>query len=338
MIRRPRLSVLLGIAIVASFPIERRFLLATEPPPTHLEKGSDGLIHDSGIVHFRLVLGRLELDPARHRKGSKTATREAPDPLTETITVDSRRGIPSLHYTFETTTQQAIVDVVDAQRVQILSQRVDRPERVTLTQPVTGPITVQVDQAAGDQTLHVASLLHFQAAHPQLFDDHLQPLLPYLLEGPSLTTLRIAAAEQMVQVTVGRRLPMADEVRDCLDQMRSPKRSVRSAAEAELLSFGLPVMRQLDAIPNDRLDAEQAARVQRIRLTLRPRQHDTASQLASWLATDRDYWNLAVVDLSPPDRLLVDRAITRACGQGLDASVLHHDGIRIAEAVPKFTR
>ncbi|WP_157609888.1 hypothetical protein [Roseimaritima ulvae] len=291
------------------------------------------------MAHFRLVLGRLELDPPRHRKGTKAARQELPFPLSETLTVSSRRGVPSLHYTFQTDQQHVIVDVVDAQRVQILSHRVDRQQRVTLTQPVSGPLEIQLDHPSDKQSFQSPSLIHLRASHPVLFETHLHHLMPYLLDGPTLETITAAAEQRLLRVACERPIPSLDDVRDALDRIRSPQSKVRRAAEAELLAMGLPVLRHLDRLDNEFLDAEQRSRIRRVRWTLRPQQSDSPSRLASWLSTDRDYWNLAAVHWSPAQRVLADQYVQRVCGIGLDAEVLDIDeGIRIAEAAAPFSR
>ncbi len=338
MIRRPRLSVLFGIAIVACFPIERLPRAAAEPPPHNVDEGAQGLIRQTGMAHFRLVLGRLELDPPRHRKGTKTAEREHPFTIQETLTVSSRRGVPSLHYTFETDQHHAIVDVVDAQTVQLISHRLDRRERVTLSQPACGPLTIEWVTADNKRSFQTASLLHLRTSHPAIFDAHLERLLPYLLEGPSLATVSAAAESQLIGVCLERPAPTIEEVRECLDRMRAPRSTTRSAAEAELLSWGLPVMRHLDQIDLNLLDAEQRARVQRVRWALQPQQPDTPGRLASWLSTDRDYWSLMAVRLPPNERLAADRFVTRVCGQGLEAARQADTTVRIAEATSSANR
>lgn len=337
MIRRPRLSVLLGIAIIAGVTVEAKPVRAFEPPPP--PPGEQSLVRQSGMAHFRLVLGRLELDPPRHRKGTKTARQELPFSLTETLTVSSRRGVPSLHYTFQTDQHHAIVDVVDAQRVQIISHRVDRQQRVTLTQPVSGPLEIQFDHDAGERSFQSPSLIHLRASHPALFETHLHPLMPYLLDGPPLESITKAAEQRLLRVALERPIPSLEDVRDLLDRMRSPQSKVRSAAEAELLSLGLPAMRHLDLLEDDLLDAEQRSRIRRVRWALHPQQGDSPSRLASWLSTDREYWNLVAVRLPPTQRALADQHVRRVCGTGLDAAVLEADeGIRIAEAGPSFKR
>lgn len=331
MIRRPRLSVLLGIAIVTTCSFSGRSRSQAGPPQPEPAEEPVGILAETGMAHFRLVLGRLELDPPRHRKGSKSLQHAHPAAVEETVSVTSERGIPSLHYTLHSERQQVIIDVVDALRVRVVSERLDVEERFIIDQPASGPLTITCQRATETERLEAASFLHLQAALPQWCRRHLQPVWAYVMPGPTLAELSAATTDHLVAVTLSRSLPTQGDVLDWIDQLRSPRRHRRAAAERALLDYGLPVLRILDDVAPGVLDTEQAARLQRVRWTLRPRQADTPQRLASWLAADQAYWNLRAAELPPPQRWAIDRGLRKCLGEGLDEKWLHHDDIRIVE-------
>lgn len=383
MIRRPRLSVLLRVAIIAGVGVGLNPVAAEPPPETRATAAGapathmpEGLLQQSGLARFRLILGRLQLDPARHRKGTKEATRSQPYPLTETLTVSSQSGIASLHYTFRSDRQHAIVDVVDILQVRIVSERKDLRQRLTLEQPPEGPLRIRVESLASSATiddppslltpsfltprssfltprssfstapppaapasLSTPSLLHLQSSHPRLFAGHLGELLPYLLSTPTVSELNRAAQRQLLATADREPLPTLGEVEACVERLAAPQRRIRVAAERELLAWGLPVLRHLDRLDAALWDSEQRSRIRRVRWTLQPRRADTPQSLVHWLATDPEYWNLVAADWSHEKRHRGDVVLRRVCGTGLDADVLAAaEPIRVAEAAATRSR
>lgn len=347
MIRRPRLSVLLGIAIVAVFFSQPITAHADEPnrsggpgPPIDLPNGSSGLIQQTGIVHFQMILGRLELDPPRHRKGTKSLRQTEPFELQERITVSSERGIPSLHYSWETDHHRVIVNVSDALNLHLHSQRPDLRTQIALVQPASGPIVVKLQSDTGEllESIAVPSLYHLQASHPEIFSQHLERLLPYLLPGPSIRQLRFEAETRLLTVTPNRPIPTYSSVQACIEQLSDSRRATRAAAEAELCAFGLPVLRHIDRFPAELLETEQRARLQRVRQHLQPRSSDTPARLASWLSSDHRYWNLATANFSHEEWLVADRFVHKTCGKHLDSVQPLPSGVRIADAIGPHTR
>lgn len=57
---------------------------------------------NTGMVRFQLIQGRLCLNCPQHRKGTQSRDELG---ISESITVTSERGLPSLHYVLQTTEQ-----------------------------------------------------------------------------------------------------------------------------------------------------------------------------------------------------------------------------------------
>src|SRR6056297_2127186 len=81
---------------------------------------SSSLLEESRAAKFRMILGRLSLEPPKHIKC--TRARESTDGLVkERLRVTACRGIPSLHYHWSTPTQTISVDVHLATHVKLRS-------------------------------------------------------------------------------------------------------------------------------------------------------------------------------------------------------------------------
>ncbi|NNE00493.1 MAG: hypothetical protein HKN47_24520, partial [Pirellulaceae bacterium] len=68
----------------------------------------------AGVVRFQLIQGRLALDSPRHRKGSQSRDQEG---VYESITVTASRGIPSMHYVYQTPQQHLTLSVENARHI-----------------------------------------------------------------------------------------------------------------------------------------------------------------------------------------------------------------------------
>ncbi len=254
-----------------------------------------GYFAASGVVRFQLIQGRLCLDPPRHRKGSQN--RDG-DGVYESITVTAERGIPSLHYVCQTPDQHLTLSVQQADAVRIESWFPKTSERSVLNQPEIGSITWTHSHGDLNQQHEAASLLHIRHADPTNFDLHCGVLIQRLLRGQSLLSLSDATQTLMLNQIAGSPLPDAARIHECVEQLRSRRRSQRMAAEKQLLAWGTPIIPAIHQLSADDLDAEQAQRVRCILNRLRPRVDDTPSTLAKLLVNDQSYWSEIAPSLS----------------------------------------
>lgn len=317
MLWRLWLSVSLGMATIAGFVDSDCVLRAAEPRRPAESDVGDSLIGYWQAVHFQLVLGRLELDPPRHRKVSKAEERFKPTPLKESFTVTAARGIPSLHYTRRTPTWEVILDVVDANRVQVLSELLETHEHLSLTQPAHGPLKIRLRSAGTEETFSSPSWLHLQSTHPELFDRHLTPLLACLLPDVSLQRLRDKTTVHLLRLAGDAIPPGNDRLVDLIEQLDSSSRRDRQEAYAKLLAYGVSIIPFLDGLPKRELQQEQRLRIDALRRQLRPQQPDNAARVAQWLVTDREYWNAIAADLSREQKIVANRHLQQIHGEGL---------------------
>ncbi len=325
----PLLSVMIGLSVAVGrilcqeTPAEESSGLPRESLPSGLRC--------SEAAHFRLVLGRVELDPVRYRKvsqrfsGRRTARG---DRIDETLAIESFRGLPRLHYT---RSGDAVRMSLDVEQRGLLVMRAEVPSeavRVTATQPQQGAIVVHWESGQQVREFRFDSWIHFCIAQPSLYrqsfstllDDMLHPVgLESLAEQAHRESLRRITHEIGLMRTSDAPSKVPTEVRRLDDpafefligRLGSSKRSDRLAAQEELRQHGLALLPRLSRLDATRLDAEQKARVDELRRQLTPRGEDCPARIAVLISDDRDYWTAAEPRLTDADRSLVTAHFNR---------------------------
>jgi hypothetical protein len=283
----------LSITDVASFaqrpPDDQRLAL------TQSSYQDAGFFASTGVVRFQLIQGRLCLDAPRHRKGSQNRDEKG---VYESITVTAERGIPSLHYVCQTPDHHLTLSVQKADSLRIESWFPKTSERSVLNQPEIGSITWTHSHGDLNQQYEGSTLLHIRLADPTNFDLHCGLLIQRLLRGQSLLSLSDATKTEMLNQIVGTHQSDVTAIHECVDQLRSRRRSQRMAAERQLLAWGTPIIPAIHQLSEEDLDAEQAQRVRCILNRLRPRVDDSPSTLAKLLVNDQTYWSGIAFSLS----------------------------------------
>jgi hypothetical protein len=246
-----------------------------------------GFFASTGVVRFQLIQGRLCLDAPRHRKGCQNRDQ---DGLYESITVTAERGIPSMHYVCKTPDHHLTLSVQKADAVRIESWFPKTAERAVIEQPALGTITWTHTRADLKDQYDGATMLHVRQADAASFDLHYGLLFQRLLRGQSLAALTAATQVAMLQPQATASVPDKASIQDCVDSLRSKRRSRRIAAERELLSWGTPIIPVIQGLASEDLDVEQVSRLSHILGRLRPRVDDTPSTLAKLLVNDHAYW------------------------------------------------
>ncbi len=275
-----------------------------------------GFFATTGVVRFQLIHGRLCLDPPRHRKGSQSHDQ---DEVYESITVTAERGIPSLHYVCQTPEQQLTLSVQKAGYVRIESYLPKTSERSVLDQPEIGPIRWVLTRGDLNEQHDGATLLHVRQCDPTGFDLHYGLLAERLLRGQSIALLSDATEAAMLRQAGRTTTPDAESIRASIDQLRSPRRSDRLAAERRLLSWGTPIVPIIHSLPKRDMEPEQRDRLQCILRRLRLPVTDTPASLAMLLINDEQYWSKLAPRLSSDQFQLAENHLTRV---GLDAIIL----------------
>ncbi len=258
----------------------------------------------TGMVRFQFIQGRLCLNCPQHRKG--TQSRDEPG-ISESITVTSERGVPSLHYALQTTEQQLTLNVQHAGKVRLESRLLKSGKRAIVQQPTFGMIRWSLFDDAQFDRRDGATLLHLREYDPESFDLHFGPLMACLLRGKSLSMLMDETSLAMVEQAHRGGTPSVAEIKEMVESLSAPTVVQRSYAHRQLLKWGTPVIPVLQTLWNDDLNAEQRARIFDIRNRLRTFVDDTPASLAKLLVNDRSYWEVTAHRFNEGQVMLANR-------------------------------
>lgn len=303
----------LSVSCVASF--------AQRPPgdqPPALARPNshaDGFFETTGMVRFDLIQGRLCLDPLLHRKGSQQ--REGSGQY-ENVTVTAERGIPSMHYVFESAHQQITMSVSQATSFRMESWLVDLDERCVLIQPEANRMKLSIHRGDLKDDYHGATLLHLRHCDAAGFDRHFGLLLEQMLRGQSVQQISQATEVAVFQQIQRQHSPDIQMVRQQVDRLRSPRRATRMLAVRQLLTWGTPIVPVLRSIPDYELDAEQKAQVTAIARQLRSPVGDTPATLAKLVVNDQSYWEAIATKLDPDQIRIASAHLQRLGGQPVE--------------------
>ncbi len=269
----------------------------------HSSPEDAGFFETTGVVRFQMIQGRLALDAPRHRKGSQSRDE---DGVHESITVTAERGIPSLHYVYQTKEHHLTVSVQKASSMRIESWFPLSEERSVLVQPEFGELTW--DHTRGDlkDEYTGTNLLHLRHCDQESFDLHFGYLIKRLRRGKSLRRLSDETEELMLRnLHTGTELDEA-MIHEMVEQLGSPRRATRVQAERQLLTWGTPVIPSLHRAIGGDTDQEQKQRIRSILKRLRPGIDDSPASLAQLFVNDRSYWSRIANDLGHEDLRLTN--------------------------------
>ncbi|KAA5547201.1 hypothetical protein FYK55_02010 [Roseiconus nitratireducens] len=274
------------------------------------------LLNASGFVRFQLVGGRIVLDPVRYKKGSHQDTCDA---FSESITVSSSSGLPSLFYVYNDSYQRVQMVAEYGQTLRIESVLHATGECAVLEQTRGEEICWQTrrDPAIAspvDRECRGATMLHIVGQDQAGFEVHLESLMTRMLRGRSVIQLTRQTQSYLREHPSRLSAITRSEVNRLIDQLGSPRIADRRQASIELTRLGLtaaPLLR-VSLLRTD-LDVEQLARIRKI-MSLCPRaDEDTPVSLACLLSTDRDHWQILAESMTMDQRLAADQHMRR-CG------------------------
>lgn len=287
------------------------------PPPV---SGSDppppGLFGDNALAHFRLVSGKLQLDPMRYRKGSDDFSGEA---FQESISVANASGVPSVYYRYEDGYQRVQLIAEHGRTLRIESTLQATGEQATLVQHASGNISWTVRRSPrGDSNLDLQisgpTLLHIIGQDEAGFRVHVNALIGRMLQGRDLIELAgqtesylLRNAEQLMAIS-------RERVQQLITQLGARQCSKRRAAMRQLVAMGTAVTPHLAAaLEQPNLDAEQIARL-KVLLDRSPRfDEDTPASLACLLSADQAHWQLMAKRMTHSEWLAANNHVRR-CG------------------------
>jgi hypothetical protein len=306
------------------------------------------LLRQNSAASFHLVLGRLQLDPVRYRKGSfslthsespsSAAANSKPALVTESMTVNSDRGRPSMQYVMTRPDARVAIDADTAGNWRIRTERRQHGrERKLLVEQLAGK-QLQMHCSLGSQngsdaeayTVQGSTLMHLREADRAMFIEDIEPILNELLHPYCIQDLADRAHELSLHEppahSTDERLVDDASIRTWIHELRSPSRIRRTEAERKLLAVGISLLPRLATIDPSTLDSEQRQRLSEIQSRLTPLAEDDAVRLAVLLRDDREYWQLAASRLDDRELQFVSNRLQKLGGKPL----LPDDSARIA--------
>lgn len=294
------------------------------PMTTRSTPEDAGFFASTGVVRFQLVQGRLCLDAPRHRKGSQSRDENG---VYESITVTAERGIPSMHYVYQTQRQHLTLSVQEADAMRLESWSPEVGERSVLDQPAVGHMTWTHRRGDVESIHHGSTLLHLRCCDPANFDQHFGIMFGRLLQGQTIADLSAQVQADLFRDPSLAQVPDIVGIEQCVRQLRSPKRAKRVMAEHQLLSWGTPIIPAIQNLPADDLDGEQRERLRSILARLRRLDNDTPATLAKLLVNDRRYWTLIAHQLSEQEVAIANSHLQRVGLQPIEQAALSTERI-----------
>ncbi len=275
-----------------------------------------GPFGESGMIRFRLLSGRLQLDPMQYRKGSRE---HHCDRYQESMTVSAMQGIPCLVYTFRDHYQKIRVVGEHGQQLIIESTLLATGETAQLTQNSKGRLQWQTRRRPGtptdlDTTIQGDTLLHIAAQDRSGFEIHLAPITTRMLRGRSLIDIIDQTHQHLRDQTATLAVVPGTRLDRLIDGLASKKCSVRRDSFGQLAGMGtLAIAKLRSVVERDQLDPQQKVLVQQL-IRRQPRlDDDTPESLAMLLAGDRLHWQNLSNQLSQSEWLAANDHVQR-CG------------------------
>lgn len=275
-----------------------------------------GVFSETGLIQFRLLSGRIEIDPMRYRKGSQEHVQ---DGYKESITVTASGGIPSVYYSYQD----------DYQRLQLVAQH-GKSLRLESTLNATGEQAILIQYPSEsirwttlrdpsvnsdlDREVSGQTLLHIIGQDKAGFQIHVDALITRMLRGRSLIELTRRTEAYLQQNSAELSVVTRKEVDELVNQLAASKSSERRAAMTQLKKHGTSVIAFLKtALDRNDLDTEQVARIRSVIARCPRMDEDTPSSLACLLSTDREHWQILADNMSQAQWIAANEHVRR-CG------------------------
>jgi len=316
----PLLSVFIGLSVDSGRLLSQEASVEDSPG-----QAQASLLRDSDRVRFDLVMGRLEIDPVRYRKGTVHASarsQEGGEPFSEALSIEAWRGLPRVHYTRRSETLHWTLDVDQTGKVVLSADTLSGARRVSLSQPRGGPLTLRLETDQRRVEEQFGTWLHLYMAQTPLYQQHFAGLVDDLLYPIRLGELaerahadslaRIVSSEWSTDTPYPtrergdeRRIDARlddQELATWVGQLGSASRRERATAQETLRRQGVSLLSRLRRWDDAGLDAEQRARFAELRRQLTPPGGDCSARLATLIMEDPDYWIAASTRLSETER------------------------------------
>lgn len=224
----------------------------------------------------------------------------------------------SIRYELAGGGEELSIQLAESGEFSIRRTREEPPLSLNFVQPRDKPMSLVLQQDGTTQEIVGDSFWHLYLAAPELIG---RELVPYL-ETLRPAWLLVATGEQLERNLIQRAQQPAthrsDQWRTLVQQLGSTNFAEREAAERALAASGqvvLPFLEDLDPVD---LDAEQAARVEKLITNLRVNYEDTADRVANWLVGDISVWLSLAARPEQTKREVARRQLQVLAGDAID--------------------
>lgn len=244
-----------------------------------------------GNASFRMVLGRVALDPKRYRVGQfrfKKSDKPEDNPVDvlRTLTISLERGQPNLVLYRSTPTDRWMIEARGNGRCKIQYTHTQAVYGLTWDQPASGLIKIELEQSGKKKHYTTMSLWHFRFEEPTIATQHIFPMLLKLEPNWNLELIAKETEERMEEVLQIQPQVTERQVQELMQEFSSNNASTRDRAHRELRTKGLAILTPLMMLDVNQLEMEQRLRVERLIQAMKPTTDDTPNRLAAWLAGD----------------------------------------------------
>jgi hypothetical protein len=196
----------------------------------------------------------------------------------------------SIHYELAGGGEELSIKLAESGEFSIRRTRRAPPLTLNFVQPPDKPMSLVIQREGNTQAISGPSFWHLYLAAPDLVSQELVPYLETLRPAWQL----VASGEQLERNLIQRaQQPVAqrgDRWRELVQRLGSINFADREAAQRDLADSGQVVLPFLEELDRTQLDAEQAARIQKLIANLRVNYEDTADRVANWLIGDIAIW------------------------------------------------
>jgi hypothetical protein len=242
-------------------------------------------------LHYKLVAGRI-VATSSYPEGMNISFGPSvvDGRLREQLQLLILKNQASVRYELSGDGNELTIGMSEAGEFQVRRSRHNPRLSFQFVQPPGKPVSLSVAEGDEQRIVSGTSFWHLYLAEPQWIAAELIPYLELLRPTWKLAATGTAVEDTLIQRAQTSQTHDTRRWAQLVAQLASSNFAERQRAERELTRIGQVVLPFLGDLKTDQLDAEQAARVDRLISTLSVDYEDTVDRVATWLAGDQQVW------------------------------------------------